>query len=48
MREQIDRIKNFKQFVNERLELGSKERIHLSKTPIDKIEIRVKNQGLFM
>ena len=46
MREQIDRIKNFKQFVNERLELGSKERIHLSKTPIDKIEIRVKNQDV--
>jgi|688.fasta_scaffold24779_16 hypothetical protein len=46
IRKMIDKVKNFKHFVNERLELGSQERIHLSKTPIDKIENGVKNQDV--
>lgn len=42
----IDKVKNFKQFVNERLELGKNERVHLSKIPIENIEIRIKNKDI--
>ncbi len=44
IREQIERVKNLK-LLNEKLILGSKERVHLSKKPINDLE-RVKYKDI--
>lgn len=46
IREQINKVKNLGQLLNEKLNLGTKERIHLTKTPIDKLEIKTKTSDI--